>query len=114
MTGASSLLLVGGATAVGSDLLGGSTPAPHSFWNVGHPEVMSSFNPSVGAKSPCIESTECPALKRVFCSIAPRMPSTTVVDSDNLNLLWALILRFSRWRSDYGVGSVSCCGRTTA
>src|ERR1035437_10401641 len=41
-------------------------------------------------------------------------PSTTVVDSDNLNLLWALILRFSRWRSDYGVGSVSCCGRTTA
>ena len=46
-------------------------------------------------------------------SVAFFSPNTTVVDSDNLNLLWALILRFSRWRSDYGVGSVSCCGRTT-
>ena len=31
------------------------------------------------AKSPCIESTECPALKRVFCSIALRMPRRVYV-----------------------------------
>src|ERR1035441_9919682 len=34
---------------------------------------------SIVAKSPCIESTECPALKRVFCSIAPRMPRRVYV-----------------------------------
>src|ERR1035438_2911480 len=31
------------------------------------------------AKSPCIESTECPALKRVFCSIALRRPRRVYV-----------------------------------
>jgi hypothetical protein len=31
------------------------------------------------AKSPCIESAECPALKRVFCSIAPLMPRRVYV-----------------------------------
>jgi hypothetical protein len=43
----------------------------------------------------------------------PQAPSTTVVDSGSLNLLW-VILRRARWRSEYLVGSMSYCGRMTA
>ena len=57
-------------------------------------------------------------LEETFCttmlSLPTHLPSnTTVVDSGNLSLLWAAVLLRARWRSDYRVGSVSCCGPTT-
>jgi hypothetical protein len=91
MTGASSLLLGGGATAVGSDLLGGSTPAPRSFWNVGHPEVMSSFNPSVGAKSP-VHSSMAAAIFGIWALM------TAVAVVDVVNPAKGLLAGQEQWR----------------